>query len=76
MKRFLAHLIVGLGAALGTAPFAQAEIRIGIAAPLSGAMAWGGEQTLVDAVSCLFKGEMPNLSWLTQHESPPVSSTP
>jgi len=31
---------------------------------------------LVDAVSCLFKGEMPDLSWLTQHESRPVSFTP
>jgi hypothetical protein len=31
---------------------------------------------LVDAVSCLFKGEMPDLSWRTQHESRPVSSTP
>jgi len=31
---------------------------------------------LVDAVSCLFKGEKPDLSWLTQHESLPVPSTP
>jgi transposase len=31
---------------------------------------------LVDAVACLFKGEMPDLSWLTPHESLPVSSTP
>lgn len=30
----------------------------------------------VEAVSCLFKGEKPNLSWLTQHESLPVLSTP
>jgi transposase len=31
---------------------------------------------LVDAVSCLFKGERPNLSWITQHASRLVSSTP
>ena len=31
---------------------------------------------LVEAVSCLFKGEKPDLRWLTQHESPPVPSTP
>src|SRR5690242_16626378 len=29
---------------------------------------------LVDAVSCLFKGERPDLSWLTQHEPLPVHS--
>jgi len=27
---------------------------------------------LVEAVSCLFKGEKPDLSWITQHESLPV----
>lgn len=31
---------------------------------------------LVDAVSCLFKGERPDLSWITQHVSLPVPSTP
>jgi transposase len=31
---------------------------------------------LVEAVSCLFKGARPDLSWLTQHESLPVPSTP
>jgi transposase len=31
---------------------------------------------LVDAVACLCKGEMPDLSWLTQHESLPGPSTP
>jgi transposase len=31
---------------------------------------------LVDAVSCLCKGEKPDLSWLTQHQSLPVLSTP
>lgn len=30
---------------------------------------------LVDAVACLFKGDKPDLSWLTLHESLPVSST-
>ena len=31
---------------------------------------------LVEAVSCLFKGEKPDLSWITPHESLPVPSTP
>jgi transposase len=31
---------------------------------------------LVEAVSCLCKGEKPDLSWITQHESLPVPSTP
>jgi transposase len=31
---------------------------------------------LVEAVSCLFKGEKPDLSWLTQHAFLPVPSTP
>ena len=31
---------------------------------------------LVEAVSCLFKGEKPDLSWLTRHESLPAPSTP
>jgi len=31
---------------------------------------------LVDAVSCLFKGEKPDLRWLTPHESSPLPSTP
>ena len=31
---------------------------------------------LVEAVSCLFKGERPDLSWITQHEPLPVPSTP
>jgi hypothetical protein len=30
---------------------------------------------LVEAVSCLFKGKRPDLSWIAQHESLPVSST-
>jgi len=31
---------------------------------------------LVDAVSCLFTGESPDLSWITQYEFLPVPSTP
>jgi transposase len=31
---------------------------------------------LVDAVVCLFKGEKPDLSWITQHEPLPMPSTP
>lgn len=30
----------------------------------------------VEAVACLFKGERPDLSWSTQHESSPLPSTP
>jgi transposase len=32
--------------------------------------------TLVEAVTCLFQGEKPDLSWLTPHESLPELSTP
>ena len=31
---------------------------------------------LVDAVACLFKGERPDLRWITQHNSLPALSTP
>ena len=31
---------------------------------------------LVEAVSCLFKGEKPDLSWITQHASLPMPSAP
>jgi transposase len=31
---------------------------------------------LVEAVSCLFKGEKPDLSWIIPHEFLPVPSTP
>jgi len=31
---------------------------------------------LVEAVSCLFKGEKPDLSWITQHASLPLPSAP
>jgi branched-chain amino acid transport system substrate-binding protein len=44
MKRFLAHLIAVLGAAFGTAPLAHAEILIGASGPITGSMAWFGEQ--------------------------------
>ena len=30
----------------------------------------------VEAVSCLFKGETPDLNWMTHHESLPACSTP
>jgi branched-chain amino acid transport system substrate-binding protein len=44
MKHFLAHLIVAFGAALGTVSLAQAEILIGASGPVTGSMAWFGEQ--------------------------------
>jgi transposase len=31
---------------------------------------------LVEAIACLFKGETPDLHWITQHASLPVPSTP
>jgi transposase len=31
---------------------------------------------LVEAVTCLFKGKVPNLSWITRQESLPACSTP
>ena len=31
---------------------------------------------LVDAVACLFKGERPDLRWITPHNSLPVLSSP
>jgi transposase len=31
---------------------------------------------LVEAIACLFKGEMPDLSWITQHASLSACSTP
>jgi transposase len=31
---------------------------------------------LVEAVSCLFKGELPNLNWITHYESLNACSTP
>ena len=45
MKRFLASVIVALGAALGTASVVHAEILIGMAGPITGPNAWLGEQT-------------------------------
>jgi branched-chain amino acid transport system substrate-binding protein len=43
--RFLAHWIAAIVATFGTTPFAQAEILIGMAGPLTGPNAWIGEQT-------------------------------
>jgi branched-chain amino acid transport system substrate-binding protein len=44
MKHCLAHLVVAMGAALGTASLAHAEILIGASGPMTGSMAWFGEQ--------------------------------
>jgi branched-chain amino acid transport system substrate-binding protein len=44
MKHFLAHLIAVLGAAFGTASAGHAEILIGASGPMTGSMAWFGEQ--------------------------------
>jgi branched-chain amino acid transport system substrate-binding protein len=44
MKVFLAHLIAVIGAAFGTASLAQAEILIGASGPMTGGLAWIGEQ--------------------------------
>src|SRR5262245_61991583 len=44
MKHCFAHLIIAFGAALGAAPLAQAEILIGASGPMTGSMAWFGEQ--------------------------------
>jgi len=44
MKRFFASLIVTLATVCGTAPLAHAEILIGAAGPLTGTLAWFGEQ--------------------------------
>jgi branched-chain amino acid transport system substrate-binding protein len=42
MKHFFTPLIVGLATAFGGAPLGHAEIRIGLAAALTGPMAWAG----------------------------------
>ena len=44
MSRFLAHLIAALGATFGTASLAHADILIGVPAPITGPLAWGGEE--------------------------------
>ena len=44
MKHFLAMLIVALPASLGTASLVRAEIVIGVPGPMTGGMAWIGEQ--------------------------------
>jgi branched-chain amino acid transport system substrate-binding protein len=45
MMNFIAPLIVALAAAFGTASLGHAEVPIGLAAPLTGSMAWGGVET-------------------------------
>ena len=44
MKRFFAHLIAAIVVTLGTASLAHAEILIGMPGPLTGRLAWFGEQ--------------------------------
>jgi branched-chain amino acid transport system substrate-binding protein len=44
MKQFLARLFVALGVASGAASLAHAEILIGAPLPLTGPLAWGGEE--------------------------------
>jgi branched-chain amino acid transport system substrate-binding protein len=45
MKHFFVRLIIALAAAFGTASLGHAEVRIGLAAPLTGPMAWAGAVT-------------------------------
>ena len=49
MQHQLAGCLAALAISLGTIPAARAEIRIGLAAPLSGHYAWAGEQTRAGA---------------------------
>jgi branched-chain amino acid transport system substrate-binding protein len=44
MKDFVARLIVALAAAFGPGSLAHAEILIGMPGPLTGGIAWFGEQ--------------------------------
>ncbi len=44
MAHWIVRLSVALAAAFGTASFAQAEILIGASGPMTGSMAWFGEQ--------------------------------
>jgi branched-chain amino acid transport system substrate-binding protein len=44
MKHTLAPLIAALGVAFGTTPLAHAEILIGASGPMTGTLAWFGEQ--------------------------------
>ena len=44
MKRFFAHLIAAIVVTFGTASLAPAEILIGMPGPLTGGVAWFGEQ--------------------------------
>jgi hypothetical protein len=51
MQRSLVGCFVALAISLATIPAAGAEIRIGLAAPLTGPLAWAGE-TRAGAGSC------------------------
>jgi hypothetical protein len=44
LKRFFAHLIAAIVVTFGTASLAPAEILIGMPGPLTGGVAWFGEQ--------------------------------
>jgi branched-chain amino acid transport system substrate-binding protein len=44
MKRFFAHLVAAVVVTFGAASVAQAEIRIGASGPMTGNLAWIGEQ--------------------------------
>jgi hypothetical protein len=48
MKRFFVHLIAGIVVTFDTASLAPAEILIGMPGPLTGGMAWFGEQMQED----------------------------
>lgn len=45
MKHFALTLFLALGVSLAAASIARAEILVGLAAPYTGAMAWGAEET-------------------------------
>ena len=45
MQRSIASCFVALAISLATIPIATAELRIGLAAPLTGPRAWAGEET-------------------------------
>jgi branched-chain amino acid transport system substrate-binding protein len=49
MQRLLAGCFAALAISLATIPAASAEMRIGLAAPLTGSRAWAGEETRAGA---------------------------
>ena len=49
MQRSLAGCLTALAISLATVPAARAELRIGLATPLTGPFAWAGEQTRAGA---------------------------